>query len=107
MLSVTPDSWTAAKASSIENGIATPTNRALRSLRANISTAITSTRPERMLFSRSRTMMRMSLLWSPRIVAATPAGQRFRVASTRARTASATSMMLAPCRFCTARATDS
>ena len=45
---------------SMESGIASPTNGAVRRPRKNSSTATTSSSPEMMLFSRLLTMPRMS-----------------------------------------------
>ena len=87
--------------------MAAPTNSALRRPMAMNSTATTRITPVPMLFSRSATMMRMSLDWSARKVALIPAGQPARDWSTAALMASVTAMMLAPERFCTDSETES
>ena len=107
MLSVMPESCTTMKVSSIDSGIAAPTNRALRRPMVKKSTTTTSTTPVRTLFSRSATMMRMSFDWSARKVASTPGGQAARRRSTSAFRRSVSSMMLEPERFCTDSDTDS
>ena len=60
MFMVTPRSPRTRKESSIDVGMATPTKTEVRTPRKNRSTPTISSRPERMLFSRLLTIMRMS-----------------------------------------------
>ena len=60
MFMVTPRSPRTRKESSIDVGMATPTKTEVRTPRKNSSTPTISSRPERMLFSRLLTIMRMS-----------------------------------------------
>ena len=91
----------------MENGIATPTKSELRKPKANISTRTTSTSPERMLFSRSWTMVATSSERSARKTTWTLSGQSAVSFATTWRTRSTTSTTLVPWRFWMVRATAS
>ena len=60
MLRVTPINPKIVNDKNMDNGIAIPTNKALRNPRKNYSTVITSMIPKIMLFSKSETMVRVS-----------------------------------------------
>ena len=65
----------------MENGMAMLTSMALRTPMTKNRTTTTRIRPVMMLFSRSETIMRMSLAWSISLVISVPAGQVWRLAS--------------------------
>ena len=85
--------------SSIESGIANPTNGAVRTPSTKISTAITRSSPEMMLFSRLLTMPAMSSETSEVILTIVPGGKSASMSAITTRTASAVSMMLSPARL--------
>ena len=105
MLSVMPSAWIIAKDMSMEKGIARATKKELRKPRKRKSTEITRSRPVRMLFSSSETMLRMSLDWLRVTESSTPSGNNGLAYSSRAKTRSVSSMIFSPVRFLTARVT--
>jgi len=83
-------------------GMAAATMALVRRPRNSMSTSSTSRSPEKMLFSRSATIRRMSCDWSRTRSNLTPAGARVRATSRIFSTRSAMGMMSAPMRFLTA-----
>ena len=99
MFIVKPMSCMMLKESSIESGIAMPTNDAFAMPRKKSRTATTRISPEMMLFSRFDTIFRMSCDWSE-VIFTTVVGGKLACASWMTRfTASDVSMMFSPVRF--------
>ena len=107
MFRVTPSRDRVVKVSSMEKGMARLTSTALRSPMATNTTTSTSTRPVRMLFSRSATMTPMSLALSTTLVISVPAGHPARRRSITRSISSLMAMMFSPERFFTAMFTAS
>ncbi len=82
--------------SSIESGIARPTNGAVRTPSTKISTATTRMSPEMMLFSRLLTMSWMSDETSDVINTTVPGGKSRSMSAITACTSSAVAMMFSP-----------
>ena len=105
MFMVNPTNWMILTDNSMESGIASPTNDALRTPMKKSRTDTTSMRPDMMLFSRLLTILSISFDWSDVILITVPRGKFGSALAMTALTASAVPITFSPLRFFTPRET--